>query len=116
VSDEKLSEVDIDQLRIMRDSKQNEADVIQEEILRRIKLTLQDKQVWYMEHIDILLQLVPDHYRQGCTDEQLYNQTSDCIRCYLLDCKQSHCWLDPECDLDIDISLFNVNYRQKYYD
>ena len=111
-----LTSLSIEELRRRRDSKHDEILVVEDEITRRITAELVVRQEWYRDNIDVLLQLVPKHYRRGCTDEQLYTSTNDCMRCYLLDCKRSHCWLDPEVDLDIDITLFNVHHRAGYFE
>lgn len=111
-----LKQLSIEKLRSIRDDKQNEIVDVEGEIACRITAELAVRQEWYLNNIDVLLQLVPKHYRRGCTDEQLYVATNDCMRCYLLDCKRSHCWLDPEIDLDIDMMLFNIHCRAGYFE
>jgi hypothetical protein len=46
------------------------------------------RQQLIVDNVDVVLQLAPEHDRTSCSDKNHYN-TMDCVRCWLLDVKES---------------------------
>jgi len=55
-----------------------------------------------LKHIDTLIELVPEHSRTSCKDENLNNSCGRCSRCVLLEAKRLNYW-DEDFELDISI-------------
>lgn len=45
-----------------------------------------------LEHIDVLLELTPDHSMSSCNDHRLINAERGCFRCHLVESKRDNYW------------------------
>jgi hypothetical protein len=84
---EDLTNVPLDQLRAEVQRRENEAKQQRNENLAL-------RQALIVDHVDTLLQLVPEHGRTSCSDANPGNAASDrnprCNRCQLLRIKQDN--------------------------
>lgn len=65
-----------------------------------------ERQRFLLAHVDALLELVPEHSREGCSDAEVrYADRARCQRCALLEAKRDNWW---DSDLEVEV---NVYYR-----
>jgi hypothetical protein len=80
----------------------NELKRREDERQRQIRLKKEANAEFWLSHIDSLLDIVPNHCRTSCNDNNLANYDR-CTRCFLLDAQQTNHW-DLEKELHVYIS------------
>jgi len=80
------------------------AEVARKEEIGRLKYEAekQKKRDLWFKHIDVLIELFPEHDCTSCNDGNLTNSCGRCSRCTLLETKKSNYW-DEDFELDISI-------------
>lgn len=68
---------------------------IRKELVRRRRNRLEEERSrvaflreWVKTHVNILLEVVQDHYLMGCSDDNPYNAGRECDRCKLIQIKR----------------------------